>query len=60
MREDTLEKINSELKKLTDVVYKFSAGVQSAGAGQQNQQQAEKNTTEDQQKEGQENNEKKN
>ena len=53
LRSEDLETINAEMKKLTDVVYKFSAAVQqSAGAQQQTNQQQQQQTTTD----GQENN----
>jgi hypothetical protein len=38
MRNDSVEVLNEELRKLNDVVYKFGAAVQQAGS-QQNQQQ---------------------
>lgn len=52
LRSEDLDTINAEMKKLTDVVYKFSAAVQqSAGAQQQNNQQQQQSSTD-----GQENN----
>lgn len=55
LRSEDLETINAELKKLTDVVYKFSAAVQQGASAQQNSQQQQQTTTEGQQA-GQENN----
>jgi molecular chaperone DnaK (HSP70) len=37
LKNDSIETLNAELKKLNDVVYKFSAAVQSAGAAGQQQ-----------------------
>jgi len=56
LRSEDLETINAEMKKLTDVVYKFSAAVQQGASAQQNTQQQQQPT--DGQQSGQENDKK--
>ena len=53
-RSEELEVINNEVKTLNEVVYKFSAAVQSAGSGQQQQQQTEQ--TQEQSQDGEKKN----
>ena len=57
LRSEDLETINAEMKKLTDVVYKFSAAVQQGASAQQQQQQQQQQPTDGQQS-GQENDKK--